>query len=318
MAKRSRKRLLRSPAVLFVAFVTILGFSGLVFAVWSTYLTTEGNVNTGGLGVGWYEVGTDDDGNVVNDLSGSDNNTGQDFDMNAERSSADPSTHGPGAVDRWNKDVGACYAEGGGPNLNINLDNVYPGYNCTVYAKVRNEGSVPVKAAALDLRVQKVTCGEPATFWLDEEQNNQYTGGASVLRDEAGPFADNDVSGHRNSGDTRLWEGCTENVRNITPFLIFGGVEQPFGIASRRNGPTELTADIAQGIRCGTQLDPWIDESGGEFFTTAGWIRVEEPAMQNVSYRWTLTQQFVNWNEWNPDMCSPGAIIVDADGDPLP
>ncbi len=313
MAKRSRKRLLRSPAVLVVALVTVLGLSGLAYALWVTTLTSEGNVHTGGVAVAWYDMGTDDDGDVENDGSGTDDDVGEVFDMNPGRSSADPASHGPGAVVRYDKDVAQCNAGGGGDRLNTWIDNAYPSYNCTVYAKVRNEGSVPIKAAGLTMTAVKVTCGDPFQFWLDEARSSEYIG--VVGWDQGGPFTDNaPENGERDDGELQLWESCTENEEPM--FLIFGGVEQPFAIAPALNSlleDWELTADIAQGIRCGTQLDPWLDQ-GGEFFETVGWVHVEEAATQNTGYRWTLVQRFVNWNEFSYLQCNEGVVAADANG----
>lgn len=315
MSKRSRRRWFRSPAVLIVAFVIVLGASGLVYAHWMATLTTEGNVNTGSVGVGWYNMGTDDDGMVDNDGSGTDDSIGEVFDMNGSQSSADPSSYGPGSVSRYDKDVGQCHADGGGDYLNVWIDNAYPSYHCTVYASVRNEGSVPVKAAGINLTVHKTWCDEPGLFFTDEQMTNSY--GGTVGWDEQGPFADSNGNNQRDAGEVQLWETCTEYSKNVTNFLVYGGVEQPFGIASYPNGPIEVTADIAQGIRCGTQLDPWIDEGQGEFFETAGWIHVEQAASQNAGYNWTLEQQFVNWNEWDASLCTFGSIVADANGNPI-
>ncbi|NIA24131.1 MAG: hypothetical protein GWP04_01030 [Gammaproteobacteria bacterium] len=71
----------------------------------------------------------------------------------------------------------------------------------------------------------------------------------------------------------------------------------------------QIEGDISAGVRCGTQIDP------AESVTTSGWLHVLQPALQNATYAFALSQDFVNWNEWDVTMCTAGAV-VDQDGDP--
>ncbi len=73
----------------------------------------------------------------------------------------------------------------------------------------------------------------------------------------------------------------------------------------------QVILDIAEGIRCGTQIDP------GESMPVEGWFHVEQGATQETNYGFYMHQKFMNWNEWDASFCTPGAIVADAEGDPI-
>ncbi len=325
MAKRSRKRLLRSPAVLVVALVTVLGLSGLAYAFWFTTLTIEGNVNTGNVGMSWQDAWTDDDG-WVRDWDTNDNGDGSTFDWWDQDSSGDP--EGPFAdrdSDRRTKDVGMCQADGGGDHLNVWIDNAYPSYWCTVSATAQNEGSIPVRATAFGLTAQ--TGFWDCTLFYNEAlndpdggldvrwDNGEYleVGGVEnvfddedirIEHDNDGPYLDADDDNVFSDGDTRLYAQCNFNGSAIEVWPE--GNEGSFAMGTH---PTaEITGDIVAGIRCGTQVDP------GQAFGLEGWLHVEEEATQGTQYMWTMTQRFVNWNEFSYLQCTEGAVAADANG----
>ncbi|MGB8360203.1 MAG: hypothetical protein WCE80_02260 [Acidimicrobiia bacterium] len=247
--KLIRKRGPRSSVALFSVAALALAMTGILYAHWTQTLTAATAINTGALGVVWSPAGTDDDGNVGNDTSGTDNGTNEAYDQWGDDSSRDPAEPGPGLVDRYDKDVGRCYANADAVSLTITAENAYPSYHCTVYTDVTNEGSIPVKAGAFDLSV----------------------GGAA--------------SGYEITGD---------------------GL-----IAVPTEAAPELTINITQGIYCGTQIDP------AESVDVSSWFHVEQAAAESSTYTTTMTQEFVNWNEWDASFCTVGAIVADADGTPI-
>lgn len=132
MANGNRKGLFRSPAVLFVAFVTLLGLTGLVTAFWSTEARVQGNVQTGDVGIQWWDSWTNDDG----------------------EGSLDPAEPFPwgSTLARYDLDVANCYVEWqDGDQIQFRIDNAYPSYYCTVEGYLAgSEGSVPVMTAGAE------------------------------------------------------------------------------------------------------------------------------------------------------------------------
>ena len=132
--REGRRSMLRSPAVLIVAFVTILGLTGLVTAAWFADAPIQGQVNTGGVGLNWADAGTNDDGIVENDSSGSDTD------------GFDPREGYPwgSSLARYDLDVAFCQADSHGDHLQFWIDNGYPSYFCTVEGTLGGADGVPV------------------------------------------------------------------------------------------------------------------------------------------------------------------------------
>jgi len=111
------------------AALLMLAVLGSAIAMWSDALKVKVTVRTGDVDVEFGEV-------IVDEL---------------------PEAEG--------KDVGACYAsleeieneDNGNPtgnndlDLNITIVNAYPSYNCTVYFKVVNTGTIPVKGPHINI-----------------------------------------------------------------------------------------------------------------------------------------------------------------------
>jgi hypothetical protein len=65
----------------------------------------------------------------------------------------------------------------------------------------------------------------------------------------------------------------------------------------------EGTWQTLQGTLCGLQIDPDPgDES--EYVTTINWFHIEQEATQDSLYEVKQTLNFVNWNEWDVDLCT--------------
>jgi hypothetical protein len=310
----------RSPAVLLVVFAMVVTTAGLVYAHWSTTSRIEANINTGNLDVGWGDVATNDDGDVANDPTMTDDQSipvdGWD---SGNGSSTDPSN--PSGSERYDKNVAACWGGGGGDTINLNIDSAYPSYYCKLFSAVFNNGSVPVKAAALTLHAYRGTYDctyhdnesdaetgdNPLQVGYDEEGpfldvggDGTYDSGTDtrIYGDEEGEYADNDGSGGRTPGDTPVYQHCVFNgsAMGIHPTGIEG--EFVFG--------NDLMINITEGVLCGTQVDP-----GEVGVDVSGWIHIEQGADQGSSYQIVLEQEWVNWNEWDASMCT-------FNGTPLP
>ncbi len=151
------KKRLRSPAVMLVVFAMVITTAGIVYAHWTTTSAIEGQINTGNIHMGWEMVGTDDDGDLGNDPTGTDDGGGTLFDGMGDGSSDDPSSGWPVGA-RYDKDVAGCWANPDEEGvINWNVDNGYPSYYCHLFAKAVNHGSVPVKATALRIWAEKGT-----------------------------------------------------------------------------------------------------------------------------------------------------------------
>ena len=308
------KKRFRSPAVLLVAFAMIVVTAGVVYAHWTSTSRIEANINTGSMEIGWEAWGTNDDGDPGNDPTGTDD-PGIIGEWNSGNgTSLDPSWYGP-PWDRYTKNVASCGADGGGDTLNVYLDNAYPSYYCSVFARAYNHGSVPAKATALSLEAEhgyyecsyhlseddaNAGINEVLIVDFDGDRYVDFDGDGIVdgtepreRHDEFGPFADANHNDEFDAGDTRLYNNCwwvSEGALAATPTGHPG--EFLFG--------EDFTLHIERGIECGDQVDP-----GGDGTEVEGWIHVENDAEQGAQYRVVLTQNWVNWNEWDDGMCAP-------------
>lgn len=349
-----RKNLLLRPPVLVVMVALLLAVSGVLYAHWNTSLNLDGQVSTGGIGVGWYEAWTNDDG-VSNDDG--ELTTYEVWDGNwGDGSSADPKIPGlaPDPGDRYDKDVAACYATAdGGSNLNVQIWNAYPSYHCFMTALLGGSGGVPVRATTTNLAAVK---GGFCGFFFQETEDPYF--GDYVAWDDAGPFGDPNNNQTFDESEPRLEEKCSGREYDMD---VRWDPEIPGRFAFGLDGGLdELEGDISEGVLCGTQVDPircwWVRPNGntydgpmvgddqGNWFVdvdtddggynpsidgpmltqecdlldtmeTSGWIHVLQPASQNSWYQWNLTQDYVNWNEWEVGMCAEDSW-VDFDGDP--
>ena len=145
--KKGIGKLFRSPALLVIAVVVMMAAATLAYAHWSGTTPISGDVQTGYIGMGFYDASTNDDG-MENDWDGGDWGGPDDaydhwfyecgWDDNTQEpiycddSSADPMM--PGAdPERYAKDVARCTANPHGENeLYFSVENGYPSYYCTV------------------------------------------------------------------------------------------------------------------------------------------------------------------------------------------
>lgn len=299
------KKRLRSPAVLLVAFAMVIATAGVVYAHWSSTSRIEANVNVGNMQIGWTAWGTNDDGDVNNDPSGYDNPAWMgEWNPPWNETSLDPADPFD-LTDRYDKNVGSCYIDGGEDTLHVNIDGAYPSYHCNIFAEAFNHGSVPGMATALRLTAEK------SAGYCTLHDNEAFTGINlfDFFNDEgAGQFVDFDMDGYdagedyyvfsddmgnwwNEYGDT-LYQNCPWNT--ITPV--------PTGIEGEFMFSDDLTLNIDPGVYCGTQIDPgpWAEDGTPlDGIPVGGWIHVENGMEQGVQYRITLEQDWINWNEFD-------------------
>jgi hypothetical protein len=138
---------MKKKGLLVVLLALVLATAGVAYAAWQATLTMNANVNTGIADANFYNVFTDDDGgDYIGEEPGA--------------STVSPGTLDPVAPAQVNADgellnaalradrgVGSCGAgmnEANDTTMTVVLSNVYPGYTCTVWSYVHNEGSVPM------------------------------------------------------------------------------------------------------------------------------------------------------------------------------
>jgi len=139
---------------LFLIPVIVLAMTGVAYAMWYETLKVNVTVNTGEVDVEWSNWSCSDTG-------------------------IDPG---------YDKDVGSCDVseedydgEGDVIKLNITLSNTYPCYNVTIYGKVDNIGTIPVK---------------PYQFFIDNNHNGVFDEGDTLITTDTWyPLDLDDVSG---------------------------------------------------------------------------------------------------------------------------
>lgn len=324
------RKLLRSPLVAMFAFVTLLGAGGLLYAHWTVDANIQGQVNTAGVAVDWWGqgVGTNDDGDPFNDSSGTDCDPqavieppdwpgewedpcpAEEYDANDPWSSADPL--GPGArSDRYTKDVANCHAWADQFGLGFNIDNAYPSYWCTIEATLVNTDQVPLMSNGLVVPVAEFY--KDTGYWSDSEGGEEWFPPEEWndqpwdwCDDGEGPYVEGPTGSACNGfdeGDIRLVEVRTDPIA----LAVFNDS----GELHVYHGEDHELSLLVTGDFCGDQLDPifgtWDDPSDRLDYSIS--VHVENGADMYTSYYMMLTQQFVNWNEYDPAGC--GIVFLD-------
>jgi hypothetical protein len=218
--------------------------------------------------------------------------------------------------------------------VQFNVENAYPSYHCALTALLSNQGSIPVRATSLTFSATR--------SWDDETGHHDAS-----IPINPGPNEGNFVFGNtpQVEGDVSLGVRCgtqidPSNCRYWFTFNDGDNGEHPaawWGPTSEDG--TGFFADLdgndwscgydegSETYNCGTDAsyepngefgdnDFYVERDCGlEPLMTTGWIHVLNDAYQNASYQFEMTQEFVNWNEWDVSMCTPGAW-VDPDGIP--
>lgn len=285
----------RSPLVVMLAFATMIGLGGLIYAHWFSEATIDGNVNTGGVSVMWVNGWTNDDG--VDNGEGEGGGPAGGFDYWGDESSADPSADG-----RYDKDVGRCFVQEGfgGDFLGVQLENVYPSYHCTFTGELQGSEGVPAMSAGFSI--------DPSEFQLQTgwERRNGTPYEGPVCWDQGDPDDPEDdrnlaVTSDEFVGDegecTDLSQVRFEVVPVFEP-LVFNWSRYEVRV-KRGSGERLLTITADPADICGDQIDP----EGGETGTFAATVHVGQGADQNSGFQFRIHPRFVNWNEYDESLC---------------
>ena len=286
------RNLLRSPLVAMFAFVVLVGAGGLVYAHWFTNATLQGDVNTGGIGIGWWAGWTNDDGF---DIGGDDDGGPYDgsFDRWGPESSADPSADG-----RYDKDVGGCWVDWwDGGYMHANVQNAYPSYHCTITGALEGHDDVPVKSTGLTVyasEFQRHVGYEPD--WDGPVCWDPVTEQEFAVTDPPPDF----------DGDCEFW-GIEFGPGDFYVFPVF----EPYDVSQDGDvivvgleGETVLTL-WSNSDNCGVQVDPgwWYDQEGLPRPNVSVTLHVEQGAQMHDNYSFTVHPRFVNWNEFDDVFC---------------
>lgn len=301
-----------SAPVVFVILAVVLATAGLIWAHWYTSLRVDANIHTGNVGIEWSGAWTNDDGVNNDGWDPGDDGGGTLFDFWGESSSDDPKDFGD---DRYMKDVARCLAGGGGEYLDVSIENAYPSYHCVVQAPLHNFGSVPIKAlpGMWTMQAGYHECdwyefedlsgptlprgGDEVSEFLDFNTNGVFDDmDIRVSYDDMGPYADLEFNGIFDGMDTRIYEDCYFVGEDLAVEELDEGY-YGWGHYEGDEFVPEITGFVPQPFQCGTQLDPGFSD-GVEFG-----FHVEQPAIQNGTYRFTMDQEFVNWNEFDDGWC---------------
>ncbi len=139
-----------------ITFVIVAAFAalGAATALWNPSIFVTGKVNTGTVSAQFTKAFTDDD-DVVNDPARDSGDTGLCQDDGGvalpgrTTTSCDPAASGPDPKARLNKDVARCDASitsstSSQTSGQIVKTNAYPGYFCTAWFQVKNNGTIPL------------------------------------------------------------------------------------------------------------------------------------------------------------------------------
>lgn len=167
---------------LVMVLVVALASLGVAYGLWSKVLTIQGTVATGRVHAMFVSAFTDDD-DTVNDPAkdSGDLDNCQDLgkvDRNGNGlTSCDPAASGRDPKPRHDKDVARCDAAivGDREVATVTKTNVYPGYFCTAWFDVVNDGSIPVQIVSTTVNGVPVIPSRPTAFDLDGDGNRDVT-----------------------------------------------------------------------------------------------------------------------------------------------
>lgn len=153
---------------LFIVLVIALAVIGVGYGLWSQSLFIRGRISTGAVSAEFLDAFTDDDGKV--DDPALDQNDTPDCSINVpgNPTSCDPAASGPDPKARRDKNVGQCKATVlGQDTAQVEKLNAYPGYFCTAWFDVHNNGSIPLQIASATVDGKPVSPSQPTPFDLD-------------------------------------------------------------------------------------------------------------------------------------------------------
>lgn len=272
----------KKRGILLVALALVLATASVVYAHWTDTLEVDAVINTGDIDVIWQEYGTDDDGldntafftastGSVAD-SATDDGLGTDYDAWVGTSSDDP-------LNMIRCTGGVCNYLGGA--IDRYTKDVA---RCEVTAS--NEGKT--LTATITDAYPSYHCSIFAQL-SNEGTVPVKAAGFTLNTPVGGTLAYAGLEWVEATAGTTAWCNLPENAGKCPMGIFVGDVPV-------------ITFDIANGTMCGTQFDPWATTQDMDL--QAYWFHVEQAAAQDASYTFSWEQEFVNWNEWSPEMCT--------------
>lgn len=157
-----------SMTTIVVLLIVALASVAVGYGLWSKTLFIEGTVETGEVDLVFMKAFTDDD-DFLNDGDKDDGDTGECALFGDGSCDPDASGHN---VPRKDKDVGYCAVvdfSSGVQEFDVEIENAYPSYYCTVFFKFKNTGSVPVKVFSLAAVGPSISAGHVTAHFTDLE-----------------------------------------------------------------------------------------------------------------------------------------------------
>ncbi len=253
MRRSLRMRRGLGPGALAMLLVFALAAMAIGYALWFQVLTINSVVQTGNVHAAFTKAFTDDD-DVPDDPArdAGDNDDcadlgGVDIDGDSltscdpaasEDGVADDLPGGPGPEPRHDKDVARCDASVDAADSSvghIRKRNVYPGYFCTAWFEIHNDGSIPVKLARVLVNGKLVTPSQPTPFDLNGDGRPDIevhiTGLQSCVQIEPGEKVLMDV-------DQQILQGAPQGV------LLQYSVRVMFAQWNEQCPPTPAVFDV--------------------------------------------------------------------------
>jgi predicted ribosomally synthesized peptide with SipW-like signal peptide len=263
---------MKKRAILIVGLALMVAAAGVVYAHWTDTLKVNATVNTGTVNVMWQFAGTDDDGL---------DNTG--FVINGNAYSNSDNGMDPAEVWRCHSTDNPVCGYKLGPDLGLTRydQNVA---SCTVSASADSK--------TLTATIANAYPSYHCTIFSQMSNEGSVPVKATAFR------LTTPVGGTLKYAGTEYVEGAAGNTAWCNQAENAG--KCPSGIFV--GDVPVITFDFADGTSCSNQLDPYVP--GGDMDQNAVWFHVEEAAAQNASYTFSWQYDFVNWNEWDPSMCT--------------
>jgi hypothetical protein len=259
---------MRKRAILIVGLALAIATAGVVYAHWTDTLRVDATVNTGDINMMWQAFYTDDDA-----ASGNVDVPPGTYDRWGAASSDDPSNE-------WRCTGGVCGYLGGSLTR----------YDKDV-AKCEVTRSTDLKGLTAVITNAYPSYHCTVFSQLSNEGTVPVKATAFRLNTPAGGtlmYAGTEFVAA--AAGTTAWCNLPANAGRC-PMGIFVG-----------NAPV-ITFDFADGTACGNQLDPYVT-AGDDMDLNAVWFHVEQASAQNASYSFSWQYDFVNWNEFNNNMCT--------------
>lgn len=151
-----------------IVLIVALAAIGVGYGLWSQSLFIRGRVSTGTVSAEFTHAFTDDDGRVDDPALDGGDTADCTINVPDNETSCDPAASGKDPKARRDKNVGQCKASVVAADRGqVEKLNAYPGYFCTAWFEVHNNGSIPLQIASATVDGQPVAPDSPTPFDLN-------------------------------------------------------------------------------------------------------------------------------------------------------